>query len=197
MMPFIFRHKSLVLCYGVFLAAMLALPARVDAGTEHASRLKEKIGQIASLRKTLVRQYAQAFELREKLKEQMVELKREVKAEVRSAGTSSYREVISRRPRIAHDLKLLQIILAYVSKLNQKIRLLQTGHDELEFIFQQAEDDLRIKLALKEMDNEGLMRRIDQACGKYEQEAQGLMIKTSDFVPVPTEDLWKTVLKGE
>ena len=196
MIPLIFRSQFAALCGTLFIAAAFMLPTQVEAGTEDASRLKVKIGQIASLKKALVRQYAQAFELRERLKEKMVDLKREVRAEVRGGGISSYREALS-SPRIAHDLKLLQRILAYVSQLNQKIRTLQTGQDELEFIFQQAEDDLKINLALKEMKDEGLMRRIDEISEKYEREAQGLMIMTHDFKPVPPEILWRTVFQDE
>lgn len=183
------RNLVFVLCFMVlFLLAGEAL-----AGSQKADVIQQKLTEALSLRRTIIDNKEQAIILCEQLKSQMKELKEEIKSEQNRSGIKLYSKAIG-CPRIKYDLKLIQQILGYISRLNESMSYFQICIDRLEFLCQQADDDLRIVETLNEMKVDALIEQIDKALNEYIPKAGKLMIDVDDMVLRDSKEIWNEII---
>ncbi len=187
------RQKNCI--WGLFFIILLLLPGNILANNFKLSDLTNKMAEISSLRDKVIQRQAQASKLIKQLSQTMVELKEEIKGEKRKLRITSCQEAI-RNPRIDYNIKLIQKILVYISRLNEKIQYLDIASQELAFLYQQAEDDLKILETLSDMKIEKLMGQIDQIFGKYQSEANRLVIDSDGIVLSPPEEIWESIMSN-
>ncbi len=187
------RQKNCI--WGLFFIILLLLPGNILANNFKLSDLTNKMAEISSLRDKIIQRQAQASKLIKQLSQTMVELKEEIKGEKRKLRITSCQEAI-RNPRIDYNIKLIQKILVYISRLNEKIQYLDIASQELAFLYQQAEDDLKILETLSDMKIEKLMGQIDQIFGKYQSEANRLVIDSDGIVLSPPEEIWESIMSN-
>jgi hypothetical protein len=180
---------------GLFFIILLLLPGNILANNFKLSDLTNKMAEISSLRDKVIQRQAQASKLIKQLSQTMVELKEEIKGEKRKLRITSCQEAI-RNPRIDYNIKLIQRILVYTSSLNEKVQYLDIASQELAFLYQQAEDDLKILETLSDMKIEKLMGQIDQIFGKYQSEANRLVIDSDGIVLSPPEEIWESIMSN-
>jgi hypothetical protein len=82
----------------------------------------------------------------------------------------------------------------YISGLSEKVQYLDIASEELAFLYQQAEDDLKVLETLSDMKIEKLMSQINQTTHKYQSEANGLSIDVNGIVLSPTEEIWNSII---
>ena len=187
------RQKNFV--WGLFFILLLLLPGNILADNFKLSDLTNKMVEISSLRDKVIQRQAQASKLIKQLSQTMVELKEEIKGEKRKLRITSCQEAI-RNPRIDYNIKLIQKILVYISRLNDKVQYLDIAREELVFFYQQAEDDLKILETLSDMKIEKLMGHINQATHKYQSEAKGLSIDINGIVLSPPKEIWNSIISN-
>ena len=187
------RQKNCI--WGLFFIILLLLPGNILANNFKLSDLTNKMAEISSLRNKIIQRQAQASKLIKQLSQTMVELKEEIKGEKRKLRITSCQEAI-RNPRVDYNIKLIQKILVYISRLNEKIQYLDIASQELAFLYQQAEDDLKILETLSDMKIEKLMGQIDQIFGKYQSEANRLVIDSDGIVLSPPEEIWESIMSN-
>ena len=187
------RQKNCI--WGVFLIILLLLPGNILANNFKLSDLTNKMAEISSLRDKVIHRQAQASKLIKQLRQTMVELKEEIKGEKRKFRTTSCQEAI-RNPRVDYNIKLIQQILVYTSRLNEKVQYLDIASEELAFLYQQAEDDLKILDTLSDMKIEKLMGQINQTTHEYQSEAKGLSIDVNGIVLSPPEEIWNRIISN-
>lgn len=185
------RQKNRI--WGLFFIILLLLPGNILANNFKLSDLTNKMAEISSLRDKVIQRQAQASKLIKQLSQTMVDLKEEIKGEKRKLRITSCQEVI-RNPRVDYNIKLIQKILVYISRLNEKIQYLDIASEELAFLYQQAEDDLKILETLSDMKIEKLMGQINQTTHKYQSEANRLVIDSDGIVLSPPEEIWESIM---
>ena len=171
-------------------------PANILANDIKLSELRSKMAGILSLRETLIERQAQAFKLRSQLKEIMMELEEEIGTEKNRLRINSY-QAASRSPRIDFNLKLIQKILGYISGLDKKIEYLNIGSEELRFLYQQADDDLKILETVHDIEIDNLVDQINQISKKYQGQDEKLLIDSGDFDLIPPERIWNDMKKAK
>ena len=185
------RQKNRI--WGLFFIILLLLPGNILANNFKLSDLTNKMAEISSLRDKVIQRQAQASKLIKQLSQTMVDLKEEIKGEKRKLRITSCQEAI-RNPRVDYNIKLIQKILVYISRLNEKIQYLDIASEELAFLYQQAEDDLKILETLSDMKIEKLMGQINQTTHKYQSEANRLVIDCDGIVLTPPEEIWESIM---
>ena len=185
------RQKNRI--WGLFFIILLLLPGNILANNFKLSDLTNKMAEISSLRDKVIQRQAQASKLIKQLSQTMVDLKEEIKGEKRKLRITSCQEAI-RNPRVDYNIKLIQKILVYISRLNEKIQYLDIASEELAFLYQQAEDDLKILETLSDMKIEKLMGQINQTTHKYQSEANRLVIDSDGIVLSPPEEIWGSIM---
>ena len=185
------RQKNWV-C-GVFLIILLLLPGRLFPNNFKLSDLTHEMTVVSSLRDNVIQRQAQATKLIKQLRQTMIELKEEIRGENRKLRRTSCQEAI-RNPRVGYNIKLIQKILVYISGLSEKVQYLDIASEELAFLYQQAEDDLKVLETLSDMKIERLMSQINQTTHKYQPETNRLSIDVNGIVLSPPEELWHSII---
>lgn len=180
--------------WGLLLITLLLIPGTLLANNSKTSTLCSKMAEISSLCQKVMERKAQASKLCEQLKQRIKELEKEIKEEGKGTTINSFQEAI-RNPRIDYNIKLIQKILSYISRLKEKIQFFNIASEELAFLYQQAEDDLRILETLNDMKIEKVIDQIDKTSGKYQSEASRLVIDSDGIVLNPPEEIWERTMR--
>lgn len=179
---------------GLVLIILLLIPGTLLANNVKTSTLRSKMAEISLLRQKVIERNVQASELCEQLKQRIKELEKEIKGEGKGMTITSFQEAI-RNPRIDYNIKLIQKILSYTSRLKEKIQFFTIASEELAFVHQLAEDDLRILATLDDMKIEKVIDEIDKITGKYESEAARLIIDSNGILN-PPEEIWARIMSN-
>ena len=185
--------RIICICGLAFL--ILVFPAvELPASSSNADILRQRIGQILSLREKISKKQIQAIEIRENLRGQTAELREEMIDDHKQLKTTSYQEAI-RTPRIFYDLLLSQQLHAYISKLNEKIEKCADGNAKLEFLYLRADDDLKIVETLNHMTVERLMAQIDKTLIEYISIPDEYLIDANDIVLKKPVEIWNEIIQ--
>jgi hypothetical protein len=155
--------------------------------------LKHKKTEISDLHAELSQKIVLIIKMRRELNTRLQTFIEEIIQEAKGRKISSYNEAI-KIPRIHYNLKLIQKLEGYMTALRHKIAYLKDANEQLEFYYQQIEDDLRIIETLREMDIGELIGSIDQALDAYAPETQKHIIYADRIAFHPPQKLWRQIM---
>lgn len=156
---------------------------------------EQKMQQIVAVRVKLSEKRTQAASIREKLNEQILALKLEVLAKQRVMGITSYEEAV-KSPRIEYNIKLIQQLKAYTSKLAERIRHYEDGYDKMCFCYQETEDNFKIIELWSDTKTKRLMAKIDKATNEYLAENKPHMFTNKQIVLDNPLKIWTDVIQS-
>ena len=156
-------------------------------------RLQDKMAEITQLREAIIDKMVQAIEVRSLLQEQIREYSQEINHERKRLQLDTFEKAI-RFQRIRNNLALIQKLDAYLVSLEARITYFQDGSEQLEFLYLQAEDDLRIIEALKYMEVEALLRQMQTVIWEYLPEAEKKLLDVNHVVLAPEEEVWGRII---
>jgi hypothetical protein len=180
---------------GTFMLLILALlisfnPALADGLKTKA--LQKKIYEISSLRTKIIDKIDQAVEMRSRLDGQLAELRDEIRCEQTHSGIYSHPEAMQNL-RIRYNLSLIQVLQAYVLRLNERIAYFQKGNEYLKFLAQQIKDDIAIINTLKDMEIDSLTDRTNRVLDEFMPETKKPVFDVTDIRMMPVENLWSEI----
>ena len=151
--------------------------------------LQEKIYEISSLRAKIIDKIDQAVEMRVGLECQLSVLRDEIRSEQTRSGVYSYPEALQNL-RIRYNLSLIQVLRAYMLRLDERIAYFQNGDEHLKFLAQEIKDDIAIINTLKDMKIESLTDRINRVLDEFIPETKKPVFDVTDIRMIPVENLW-------
>jgi hypothetical protein len=166
------------------------------ATTPKAEVLQQKMADIALLSDQLLEKKVEALRIRERLYVHLELLIQEIREESQRRHIKGYPEAMA-IPRLQHNLHLASEVKGYLSNFNGKIRFYQIGMDKLDYLYRQADDDLKIVHTLSNLKIEALLSHIDVVVGKYLPEAHTILIDLKDIQYEPPESIWNEVVKAK
>jgi hypothetical protein len=173
---------------------VLFVPAIADS--PKTGVLKQKILEISCLRVKMIDKIDQAIEMRTRFEQRLAELRDEIRSEQIRFEIRSHQEALQ-NSRIRYNLCLIQVLQAYVNRLNERIAYFQTGNERLRFLVYQIDDDLALITTLKDMEIEDLIDRINIAMDEFKPEIQKQIFNATDIRPVPIERVWSETSKTQ
>jgi len=182
----------------VFVTAVLmfCLNGQHAVARSEADLMEQTIADIGDLRAKMSEKMAEASQIHLKLHEWAEELKAEIREEEKQNHVKNYRQA-SGLPRVHFNLKLLQMIQAYMQELEGRIRYYQAGNQRLEFLLIQAQDDLKVIKTLRNLDVQKLLIQTNEALAIYQPAIQGHMIDMADVTLPPVEVVWRETVRGD
>ena len=174
-------------------SAGLGLCGETAASSLAVGRIQDKMIEISALREKIIDKTVQAIEVRSQLKEQVREYTEEINQIRRNDGLDTLPKAIDSQ-RVRNNLKLIQRLDGYLVSLEKRINYFQDGSQQLEFLYLEAEDDLRIIEALKYMEVEALLRRMQVVIGEYAPEAEKHLVDAREVVLAPPENIWHRIV---
>jgi hypothetical protein len=169
--------------------ALLALFNPVLADGLKTKALQKKIYQISYLRAKIIDKIDQAVEMRVGLECQLTVLRDEIRSEQTRSGIYSYPQALQNL-RIRYNLSLIQVLQAYILRLNERIAYFKSGNEHLKFLARQINDDIAIINTLKDMKIDNLTDRINRVLDEFISETKKPVFDVTDVRMMPVENLW-------
>jgi len=161
--------------------------------SEHkTTELNRKIAEISSLQQGLSQKISLVMQKQEQLEQKVDELEKEIHHEKEQMQIESYLKAI-RNPRIEFNLKLIQLLLGYITGLTEKISYFQNGYQTLDFFRQQAQDDLLMIQTLNDMEIVNLIAQINSAFDEFIPELSRPVFDTNEIPLKDTEKIWNEI----
>ena len=186
-------RKYLSLSCAVMLIGLLGVGS-VHATGNKSTELKLKMTEMSSLQQSLTGKIAQAMEKKDQLEQKTRELESEVRDQKEQFEIETYQSAVL-NARIDYNLKLIQLLLGYITRLNNKIAYFKTGHDMLDFFFQQAQDDLLMIKTLNDLEIDKLIAQINEVLDEYITQTSKPMFDVNDVPLKDTEQIWNELIK--
>jgi len=180
---------------GTFILSILVLLILFNlasAGGLKTEALEQKVYEISSLRVKIIDKIDQAVEMRTRLEHHLAELRDEIRSEQIRTGIYSHQEAMQNL-RIRYNLSLIQVLQAYVRRLNERIAYFQTGNDRLKFLVHQIKDDIAIINTLKDMEIDNLIDRINRVLDEFIPETKKQIFNVADIRILPTDRVWDQI----
>ena len=160
------------------------------------TELNRKMAEISSLQHKLSAKLTLAMEKKKQLNQNAEALKKEIRREKDQLDIDSYQKV-TLSPRIEYNLKLIQLLLGYVARLEDKIRYIQHGHETLRYYSQQAQDDLLMIKTLNDLEIDKLIAQINSALDEYTPETHRPLFDADTVVLKDTEQIWEEITRPQ
>jgi hypothetical protein len=158
-------------------------------------QLRQTMADIALLNGQLSQRKADATGIREVLSARLKKIKNEAEHEWKEKGIKTHADALD-NPRLFYDLKLIGEIQAYIDRYTQKIGYYRVACDRLAYLYQQADDDLKIVSTLSGMKVDALIAQAEKILNDYLPDAQTLVIHPGTVTVDPPEKIWDRLKKG-
>jgi hypothetical protein len=169
--------------------ALLTLFNPVLAEGPKKKALQKMVYEISYLRAKIIDKIDQAAEMRVGLESQLTVLRDEIRSEQTRSGIYSYPKALQNL-RIRYNLSLIQVLQAYILRLNERITYFQNGNEHLKFLAQQINDDIALINTLKDMKIDNLTDRINRVLDEFIAEMKKPVFDVADVRMMPIENLW-------
>lgn len=169
-----------------------AFPGVAAAASNGAEQLRKTMADISLLNNQLAQRRADAARLREKLAKRMEEIKAEIREKATESKIKDEKEAL-KTPRILFDLRLIAEIQAYMKRYAREMNYYQVACDRLGYLYQQADDDLKIVNTLSGMKIGALVSQTEKIVNAYLPDAQTIVIQPDSMVIASPESVWKSL----
>jgi hypothetical protein len=176
------------------LVCLLWISWAMGANELKTTELNRKMAEISSLQHNLTGKIALAAEKRNRLEQNITELQNEINTQIRQFKFQSYPMAIQ-NSRIDYNLKLVQLLRGYITRLNDRIEYFENGQVTLTFFFRQAEDDLMMINTLDDLEIDKLISQINGILDEYIPESGNPMFDVNDVPLKDTEKIWSEIVK--
>jgi hypothetical protein len=150
------------------------------------------MADIALLNNQMAQRKTDADGIREALSGQLEAIKKEAWRELNQKGIKTEAEAL-KNPRLFYDLMLMAEIEAYMNRYMQKIGYYRVAGDRLSYLYQQADDDLKIVTTLSGMKIDALISQAEKVLDGYLPDAQTIIIQPDKLTIEAPEKIWKTL----
>ena len=189
----ILKHGHLT--YGILIGCLLlAMPATVTAATQD-EQLRRTMADIALLNSQLAQRKADAASIRDALTIQFETLQSETRRLWKDGEIKSDKQALE-NPRIRYNLMLMAEIQAYIERYVQKMGYYRVACDRLSYLYQQADDDLKIVNTLSGMKIDALISQTQKILNAYLSDAQTLLVHPETLTIEPPEATLRALKSG-
>jgi len=188
-------HRGVVMqksvCGTVFFSILALLVSfnLASASGQKTESLEQKIYEISSLRAKIIDKIDQAVEMRTRLEHELAGLQGEIRSEQIRSGIFSQLDAMQNL-RIQYNLSLIQVLQAYVKRLNDRIAYFQKGNEHLRFLIDQIKDDIALINTLKDMEIDNLNGRINRVLDEFIPETEKQIFNVTGIRMLPIERVW-------
>jgi len=178
--------------YTAIALIIFLLSGSVYASGFKTTELNRKMAEISSLQDGLSGKIALAMDKRNLLEQKTEALQEEIRQQKEQLQIDSYQKGIL-TPRIDYNLKLIQLLLGYVTRLNEKILHFQNGNETLSYYLKQAQDDLLMIKTLNDLEVDKLIAQINMALDEYTPQTTKPLFDVDGVSLKDTEQIWNEI----
>jgi len=154
--------------------------------------LQQRIIEIQTLQTRMDEIRSQAVALQGALQGKVDAYTKEIRKEQIDRGLKNYRQATDVH-RVRYNLKLVQQITAYLVAVSERITYFEEGREQVDFLYQQAQDDLKMVQTLSDMEITSFVDRMDQVLAKYEKAVNSSLFDIEKIKQAELEALWYSI----
>lgn len=178
------NHYGKMLAFGL-LFFLVCFP---DASwsNDKGEQLRRSMAEIALLNGQMAQRKDEATDIRDKLLAQVELYKKEAFKELRDNKIDTGADALS-QPRIYYNLKLIAEHQAYIDRYIERIDFYRVACDRLSYLYQQADDDLKIVNTLSDLKIDALVSQTGKILDDYLSDAQTIVVNPSTITNASPE----------
>jgi len=186
--------KKSLFGYAVMTIVAVGLGTSVFGAVNVAKQdlLQQRITEIQALQARMDDIRSQTVALQGELQGKVAAYAKEIRKEQADRDLQNYQQAI-KVYRVRYNLKLLQQITAYLAAVAERIAFFQAGREQVDFLYQQAQDDLKMVQTLSDMEINGFIDRMDQVLAKYEKAVNSSLFDIEKIEQAEMEALWLSI----
>lgn len=161
-----------------------------------SSELNQALADIKTTEQMINQRTAFAEDVRQRLTQQADELKAEILLERRRTSAASFPQA-RQISRIDYNLRLVQRLLGYIDRLDNRIGYFRSAVHTLEYYRRQIRDDMLILRTLNDADTAGLMRQLAADLDQFKSQSERPLLTASGSGTRPLESIWNEVLQSK
>jgi hypothetical protein len=188
-------RKHIRIVFIVVCSLLWSVYPTTGAANEKSGQLRRAMADLSLLNNQLQERKAEAEKIRGALYSQLKLIQTEARNEIRKANIEDKNEALQ-KPRIFYDLMLIAEIQAYLERYKKKIGFYRVACDRLSYLYQRADDDLKIVNTLSGMKVEALVSQANLLNEAYLSEAQTILIRPELIAPQPPADVWEKLMNS-
>lgn len=158
--------------------------------TADSTQLQRAMADIAMLNTQLAQRQADAAQIREQLAARLDAVRTEALQQIRDGRIDSEAEALA-HVRLRYDLMLMAEFRAYLDRYARKIAYYRVACDRLGYLYQQADDDLKIVNTLSGVKIEALTSQVEKVLDGYLADAQTIIIEPDTLTFESPQTIWK------
>lgn len=166
-----------------------------SAAANGDAQLRQTMADISLLNSQLIQRRDDAARLREELGRCVEGIRSEIRKEAAESGVQNAADAL-KTPSILFDLRLIAEIQAYMKCYAREMSYYQVACDRLSYLYQQADDDLKMVNTLSGMKIEALISQTKKIVSAYLPDAQTIVIQSDSMIIASPESVWKSLHKG-
>jgi len=170
--------------------------AGIAAENGKAQELNRALAEIGAVEQMIRQRAALAEDARRMLKQQAEELKAEIHQERRRTHVAAFQQALPVN-RIDYNLRLVQRLLGYVDRLDDRIWSFRSAVQALDFHRRQIGDDLLILKTLNDADISGLMCQLASDLIGFKAQAEKPLLSAPSAGLRPLETIWADILQNK
>lgn len=175
---------------GLILVALAV--ASPGTAADKGKQLRRTMADIALLNSQLVQRKADASVVRDELAARYEALRAEALQIIDEKRVDAPDKALG-HPRLFFNLMLMAEIKAYADRYTEKIAYYRVACDRLGYLYQQADDDLKIVNTLSDLKIDALVSQADKILDDYLVDAQTLVIHPETLAPDPPERIYAAI----
>lgn len=185
--------RAIVLPVAILGAMQLPVAAATAAQANH---LRGMMQAISARHDQIAQRQVEAVAIRETLTHRRNVLQFEVWDEFQSVEAQTESEVFE-NARLWYSLLLLTEIEALVNRYNEKIEQYRSIRNHLNYLYQQAQDDLKIVTTLPGMTLAVSFAQTEAILEAYQHDAEAIVIHPDTLVLDPPHKMWKKLIQTQ
>jgi len=184
--------KKSIVQYGLVIALVLGPAAAAAAAVNVAKMdlLQQKIIAVQVLLERIDDIHKQALALQGTLQDRAAAYTREIRKEKTSRDLKTFQQAVAVY-RVRYNLKLVQQINAYLAAVYERIDFFQQGRAQIDFLYQQAQDDLKMVQTLSDMEISAFIDHMDRTLEKYTRAADSSLFAIEKIQQEKLKAIWK------
>ncbi len=142
---------------------------------DDGEQLLKTMAEISLLNNQMAQRKVDAENIRDALIKQLKSIQSETRDELKKKKIGSENKA-KKDPRIRHNMMLIAEISAYIDRYTQKIRYYRVACDRLTYLYQKADDDLKIVSTLSGLKIDALIDQANRLIDDYMPQAQTILL---------------------
>jgi len=183
-------------CVFIVLMVLVCFSGFVAGSNTKIMELNRKMDEITILRAEIDSKIDQAEIMGSKLKVQIEEFQSEIIEEKDQHKLVGFDDAV-KNLRIGYNLQLIQQLMAYNDKINQRINYFLDANETMDFYFRQVSDDVMIIQTLDDMEVDALIDRINLVLDEFIPQSRKSLFNLEDVQYRDIKEVWNLIVQAK